>query len=40
MNDIIKDFKDEAYTLRQWIIYGVCLPVGLVALCLLASLFD
>ena len=40
MKDIIKDFREEGYTLREWVIYGVLAPVGLVALCLLASIFE
>ena len=40
MNDIIKDYKEENYTLREWIIYGVIVPAIFIAVCLLASLLD
>lgn len=40
MKDIIKDFKDEGFSLREWVIYGVLAPLGLIAVCLVASLFD
>lgn len=40
MKDIIKDFKDEGYSLRECIIYGVVAPLALIALCLLASYIE
>ena len=37
MNDIIKDFRNEGFTLREFIKYGIIAPLGLIAFCLLAS---
>lgn len=40
MNDFIKDFKNEGYTLREWIIYGVIAPTVFIVVAILASVFD
>ena len=40
MNDLIKDFKEGEYTLREWIIYGVIAPMLLIAVAILASALD
>ena len=38
MNDIIKDFLSEDFTAKQFVKYGVCYPLGLMAIILLAGL--
>ena len=38
MKDIIKDFKSENFTRRDWVIYGIIVPVVLVLVALLGSL--
>ncbi len=37
MNDIIKDYLKENFTLKEWIKYGVCYPIGLILACVLAD---
>ena len=37
MNDIINDFLGEDFTLKQFLKYGVCYPLGLMAIILLAG---
>ena len=39
MNDIIKDFRNESFTRKEFIKYGIVAPLVLIALCLLASVF-
>lgn len=39
MNDFIKDFRDEGFTRKEFIKYGIIAPLVLIALCLLASVF-
>jgi hypothetical protein len=38
MNDIINDFLSEDFTLKQFLMYGVCYPLGLMGIILLAGL--
>ena len=38
MNDIINDFLNEDFTAKQFVKYGVCYPLGLMAIILLAGL--
>lgn len=35
MNDIIKDYKEEGYTMLQWIVLGVVAPLVLIALAII-----
>ena len=37
MNDIIKDYMKESFTLREWLVYGVIAPAALIIICLLAG---
>ena len=37
---MMKDFKEENFTLKEWIIYGVVAPVALILLCCLAELIE
>ena len=39
MNDIIKDFRNENFTRKEFVKYGIIAPLVLIALCLLASVF-
>ena len=39
-NIMMKDFKEENFTLKEWIIYGVVAPVALILLCGLAELIE
>lgn len=39
MNDIIKDYLSEKFTLREWLKYGVLYPIVMIGLCLLSSLY-
>lgn len=39
MKEIIEDYKAEGYTLAEWVKYGVIVPMVLIGLCLLASVF-
>jgi hypothetical protein len=39
MNDIIKDFRNESFTSKEIVKYGIIAPMVLIALCLLASVF-
>lgn len=40
MNDIIKDFRDECFTKKEFVKYGIIAPVVLIAICILASVFS
>ena len=35
-----KDFQEENFTIKEWIIYGVCAPIALILLCGLAELIE
>ena len=38
---IIKaDFHEEGFTRRYYIVYGILAPIGLTALCIIASAFE
>lgn len=37
---MMKDFKEENFTLKEWIIYGVVAPLALILLCGLAELIE
>jgi len=38
---IIKaDFHEEGFTRRDYIVYGILAPIGLTALCIIASAFE
>lgn len=37
---MMKDFKQENFTLKEWIIYGVCAPLVLILLCGFAELIE
>lgn len=39
MNDIIKDFRNEGFTVKEMVMYGIIAPMVLIALCLIASVF-
>ena len=39
-NIMMKDFQEENFTLKEWIIYGVCAPIALILLCGLAELIE
>lgn len=39
MNDIIKDFRNESFTGKEMVKYGIIAPIVLIALCLIASVF-
>ena len=39
MDDFIKDFRNEDFTRKEFIKYGIVAPLVLIALCLLASVF-
>lgn len=39
MNDIIKDFRNEGFTGKEMVMYGIIAPMVLIALCLIASVF-
>ena len=38
MKDIINDFLNENFTVKQFVKYGVCYPFGLMGIILLAGL--
>ena len=40
MDDFVNDYKNDGYTLREWVIYGVIAPMALIAIACLASTFD
>lgn len=35
MNELIEDYKRENFTLKDWLLYGVAYPLGLIILCLI-----
>ena len=37
MNDIINDFLSEDFTAKQFVKYGVCYPLGLIGIILMAG---
>lgn len=37
MNDIIKDFKEENFTKKEWLLYGVVMPIALVLIAIFCS---
>ena len=37
MNDIIKDYMQEVFTMKEWLKYGVLYPAALIIACLLAG---
>ena len=37
MKELIEDYMQGDYTLREWVIYGVLVPLALVVICLLAG---
>lgn len=37
MNDLINDYKDEGFTLKEWLVYGVALPVVVIVIAILAA---
>lgn len=37
---MMKDFQQENFTRKEWIIYGVCAPLALILLCGLAELIE
>lgn len=37
MNDIIKDLKEENFTKKEWLLYGVVMPIALVLIAILCS---
>lgn len=37
---MMKDFQEENFTRKEWIIYGVCAPLALILLCGLAELIE
>lgn len=37
---MMKDFQEENFTLKEWIIYGVVAPLALILLCGLAELIE
>ncbi len=38
MNKIIEDFKDEGFTTREYVIYGIIAPVILFAACIISEI--
>lgn len=40
MKDIIEDFRNEFFSKREFIKYGILAPIGLIAFCLLASFLE
>ena len=40
MKDLLNDYKNEGFTLREWVIYGVICPLALIAVCLIGSYID
>lgn len=37
MKDIIKDYMQEDFTMKEWLKYGVLYPAALIIACLLAG---
>ena len=37
MNDIINDFLSEKFTTKQFVKYGICCPLGLIGIILMAG---
>lgn len=37
---MMKDFQEENFTLKEWIIYGVVSPIALILLCGIAELIE
>lgn len=35
MKEIIDDYKSEKFTVKDWLLYGVDYPMGLIILCLI-----
>lgn len=40
MKDLLNDYKNEGFTLREWFFYGILAPVALIAICLLAGYLE
>lgn len=37
---MMKDFKQENFTLKEWIIYGVVAPIAVILMCGIAELIE
>ena len=37
MNRIIQDYKDEHFTLREWLVYGLVWPTVMLTVCIIAD---
>ena len=37
---MMKDFKEENFTLKEWIIYGVVAPIAVILMCGIAELIE
>ena len=35
MKEIIDDYKSEKFTVKDWLLYGVTYPMGVIILCLI-----
>ena len=35
MKEIIDDYRCEKFTVKDWLLYGVAYPMGLITLCLI-----
>lgn len=40
MKELLEDYRREGFTLREWVIYGVLYPLGLIGVVLLGGLFE
>ena len=37
---MMKDFQEENFTLKEWIIYGVVAPIAVILMCGIAELIE
>ena len=40
IKELKKDYESENFTKREWIVYGILAPLGLIAVCLIAELIN
>ena len=40
MKDLMNDYKEGRFTLREWVVYGILAPLALIATCLLVGYLE
>lgn len=38
--EMLKDYQEDGFSRREWIVYGVIAPVALILVCLLSELIN